>query len=80
MWLPLFRHYQVLAFAVQKSDLDLRKVFYSSIVLSGGTTLFKGNRASAHKVTLCICSLLGFGDRLLSEMKKLTPKDIKIKV
>merc|ERR1712062_565411 len=34
-----------------------------NIVLSGGSTLFKG-----------------FGDRLLSEVKKLAPKDIKIRI
>merc|ERR1739838_78653 len=55
--------HQVLAFAIQKSDLDLRKVLYSNIVLSGGSTLFKG-----------------FGDRLLSEVKRLAPKDIKIRM
>ncbi|XP_044173123.1 alpha-centractin [Acropora millepora] len=45
------------------SDLDLRRVLYSNIVLSGGSTLFKG-----------------FGDRLLSEVKKVAPKDIKIRI
>ena len=55
--------HQVLAFSIQKSDLDLRKVLYSNIVLSGGSTLFKG-----------------FGDRLLSEVKRLAPKDIKIRM
>ena len=43
--------------------MDLRKVLFSNIVLSGGSTLFKG-----------------FGDRLLSEVKKLAPKDIKIRI
>ena len=33
---------QVLAYSIRKSDLDLRKTFYSNIVLSGGSTLFKG--------------------------------------
>ena len=33
----------MLAFAIQKSDMDLRRVLYSNIVLSGGSTLFKGN-------------------------------------
>ena len=33
---------QVLAFSIQKSDLDLRKLLYSNIVLSGGSTLFRG--------------------------------------
>lgn len=34
--------HQVLVTSIQKSDLDLRKVFYQNIVLSGGSTLFKG--------------------------------------
>jgi len=34
--------HEVLAFAIQKSDLDLRKIFYSNIVLSGGSTLYRG--------------------------------------
>ncbi|MBN3292142.1 ACTY protein, partial [Polypterus senegalus] len=54
--------HEVLAFAIQKSDMDLRRTLFSNIVLSGGSTLFKG-----------------FGDRLLSEVKKLAPKDVKIK-
>ena len=33
---------QVLAFTIQKSDMDLRKTLYGNIVLSGGSTLFKG--------------------------------------
>ncbi|CAI8033165.1 Alpha-centractin [Geodia barretti] len=55
--------HEVLAYSIRRSDLDLRKTFYSNIVLSGGSTLFKG-----------------FGDRLLSEIKKLTPKDVKIRI
>jgi len=55
--------HEVLAYAIQKSDMDLRRVLFSNIVLSGGSTLFKG-----------------FGDRLLSEVKKLAPKDIKIRI
>eukprot|EP00731_Ephydatia_muelleri_P020381 Em0013g108a len=55
--------HEVLTFSIQKSDIDLRKTFYSNIVLSGGSTLFKG-----------------FGDRLLGEIKKLTPKDVKIRI
>ncbi|XP_062499703.1 alpha-centractin-like [Corticium candelabrum] len=55
--------HKILAFSIQKSDLDLRKLLYSNIVLSGGSTLFRG-----------------FGDRLLSEMKKEAPKDIKIRI
>lgn len=55
--------HEVLTYAIQRSDMDLRRVLYSNIVLSGGSTLFKG-----------------FGDRLLSEVKKITPKDIKIRI
>jgi centractin len=55
--------HKVLAFSIQKSDLDLRKLLYSNIVLAGGSTLFRG-----------------FGDRLLNEMKREAPKDIKIRI
>lgn len=55
--------HEVLMYSIQKSDLDLRKVLFKNIVLSGGSTLFKG-----------------FGDRLLSEIKKLSPKDVQIKI
>lgn len=34
--------HEVLVYSIQKSDLDLRKIFYQNIVLSGGSTLFKG--------------------------------------
>lgn len=43
--------------------MDLRKILYQNIVLSGGSTLFKG-----------------FGDRLLNELKKMAPKEVKIKI
>lgn len=55
--------HEVLTFAIQKSDMDLRRTLYGNIVLSGGSTLFRG-----------------FGDRLLTEVKKLAPKDIKIRI
>lgn len=34
--------HEVLTFAIQKSDMDLRRTLYLNIVLSGGSTLFKG--------------------------------------
>jgi len=34
--------HQILYFAIQKSDLDLRSSLYQNIVLSGGTSLFQG--------------------------------------
>ncbi|TKS85087.1 Beta-centractin Actin-related protein 1B [Collichthys lucidus] len=55
--------HEVLAYAIQKSDMDLRRTLYSTIVLCGGSTLIKG-----------------FGERLLTEVKKLAPKDVKIKI
>lgn len=55
--------HEVLMYAIQKSDMDLRKILYQNIVLSGGSTLIKG-----------------FGDRLLLELKKSLPKDLKIRV
>ncbi|ORX43614.1 Actin/actin-like protein [Piromyces finnis] len=54
---------QVIIDSITKSDLDLREKLYGSIVLSGGSTLFKG-----------------FCDRLLTELKNLAPKDVKIKM
>lgn len=36
--------HEVLAFAIHKSDLDLRRTLFANIVLSGGSTLFKGTR------------------------------------
>ena len=55
--------HQLLNDSIVKSDIDLRKILYQNIVLSGGSTLFKG-----------------FGDRLLNELKKISAKDIKIKI
>jgi len=55
--------HDVLMYSIEKSDMDLRKMLYQNIVLSGGSTLFKG-----------------FGDRLLSELKKHSAKDLKIRV
>lgn len=34
--------HDILITSINKSDLDLRKIFYQNIVLSGGNTLFKG--------------------------------------
>lgn len=33
--------HEVLMYSIQKSDMDLRKMLYQNIVLSGGSTLFK---------------------------------------
>lgn len=37
--------HEVLAFAIHKSDMDLRRTLFANIVLSGGSTLFKGTVA-----------------------------------
>lgn len=34
--------HEILTSAIQRSDVDLRKMLYSNVVLSGGSTLFKG--------------------------------------
>ena len=65
--------HQNLIDSIQRTDVDLRRSLYSNIVLSGGSTLFKGN--------LFISKLIiGFGDRLLSEINKIAHKDVKIKI
>ena len=51
--------HEVLAFAIQKSDLDLRKIFYSNIVLSGGSTLFRGLSVCLFLV-VCLSFYLSF--------------------
>ena len=55
--------HEVLSGSIQRSDLDLRRTLYQNIVLSGGSTLFRG-----------------FGDRLLGELKRIAPKEVKIKI
>jgi len=35
--------HEVLLFAIQKSDMDLRKILFQNIVLSGGSTLYRVN-------------------------------------
>ncbi|KAI9217389.1 actin-2, partial [Blastocladiella britannica] len=59
--------HQVVVDCISKVDLDLRKNLYGTVVLSGGSTLFRG-----------------LGDRLLSEVKKLTnnkdQRDIKVRI
>lgn len=77
--------HEVLCYAIQKSDLDLRKVFYQNIVLSGGSTLFKGESCrtlfgNSPKTNEYLSVDAGFGDRLLSEVRKLSPKDARIRI
>jgi centractin len=44
--------HQLLVDAMSKVDLDLRKSLYGSIVLSGGSTLFRGT-ATYHVHHIC---------------------------
>ncbi|CAF0924366.1 unnamed protein product [Rotaria sordida] len=55
--------HEILSGSIQRSDMDLRRTLYQNIVLSGGSTLFRG-----------------FGDRLLGELKRIAPKEVKIKI
>lgn len=55
--------HRCLSKAIAKSDLDIRKNLFSTILLAGGSTKFDG-----------------FGDRLLSELRKISPRDTKIKI
>jgi len=55
--------HELLAGSINRADLDLRMTLFSSIVLSGGSTMFQN-----------------FGDRLLNEMRRLAPKEIKIRI
>eukprot|EP01132_Coremiostelium_polycephalum_P002031 gene2031-2500_t len=55
--------HQLFDTSIRKSDIDLRRTFYTNIIFGGGSTLFQG-----------------FGDRFMNEVKKLAPKDVKIKI
>jgi centractin len=63
--------------SINRVDMDLRKSLYSNIVLSGGTTLCTGVLNSAHPSILLLIEV-GYGDRLLNEVKRM--KDGKIKI
>jgi centractin len=38
--------HEVLSGSIQRSDMDLRRTLYQNIVLSGGSTLFRGKENS----------------------------------
>jgi len=73
--------HQVVVDAINRVDLDLRKSLFSNIVLSGGSTLCRGdiNLTLEHRPHIANCPP-GFGDRLLNEIKRLALKDVKIKI
>lgn len=72
--------HQVVVDSINRVDLDLRKSLFSNIVLSGGSTLCKGKLLIVTEWMYCVLSVVGFGDRLLNEVKKLALKDVKIKI
>ena len=43
--------HNVLGYSITKSDTDLRRTLYQNIVLSGGSTLFKGINCENHVIT-----------------------------
>jgi centractin len=73
--------------SIMKADIDIRRILFSQIVLSGGSTLFKGanpkveiseNETFIHNNSIH----LGFGERLLNEIRRhqLSPKETKIRI
>lgn len=73
--------HQVIVDSINKADLDLRKSLFSNVILSGGSTLTRGERSLSYKLIKLLIQLsTGFGDRLLNEIKKLALKEIKIKI
>jgi centractin len=55
--------HQMLVNAITKADLDIRRVLYQDIILSGGATMTQK-----------------FGDRLLSEVRRIAPKEAKLRI
>lgn len=75
--------HEALVYSIQKSDLDVRKKLYQSIVLAGGSTLLSvSEKKNVNQMVFygLYFYFQGFGDRLLSEIKKLAPKNMKLKV
>lgn len=84
--------HECLVRSIMKADLDLRKTFFQQIVLAGGSTMFPGSHTSntytnahqivqpTHDVHSSPAPPLGFGDRLLNEVRKLAPRDVKIRI
>jgi len=69
--------HQVVVDSINRVDMDLRKSLYSNIVLSGGTTLCTGGLDLADQSLTSLIGV-GYGDRLLNEVKRM--KDGKIKI
>jgi centractin len=66
---------------IQRADVDLRKHLYSNIVLSGGSTLFKGTCFPITLFSEVLNNLRsGYGDRLLNELQKACERNTKLKI
>jgi centractin len=63
--------------SINRVDMDLRKSLYSNIVLSGGTTLCTGMSNLVNAI-LALLIGVGYGDRLLNEVKRMKEGKIKI--
>jgi centractin len=77
--------------SIMRADLDLRKTLYSQIVLAGGSTMFRGARLPSPRALLALSHVdtrpwvtvschVGFGDRLLEELRKLAPRGTKLRI
>ena len=69
--------------SINRTDLDLRRKLFETIVLSGGTTLSKGTLKSSNNLPpLMLLWLihLGFGQRVKNELERLAVKGTKIKI
>jgi centractin len=73
--------HQVVVDSIMRVDLDLRKSLFSNIVLSGGSTLCRGTISARRFPVFTMTQMnIGFGDRLLNDVKKMALKDVKIKI
>ena len=72
--------HQVVVDSISRVDMDLRKSLFSNIVLSGGSTLCKGEPLISLAHYSHLTRKQGYGDRLLNEVKRLSVKDTKIKI
>lgn len=61
--------HEVLTYSIQKSDMDLRRTLFSNIVLSGGSTLFKGRKF------LLFSEFNVFGSLLINRIVKLIERE-----
>jgi len=69
--------------SINRTDLDLRRKLFETIVLSGGTTLSKGlslSQTPTFHPRQAIDAFVGFGQRVKNELERLAVKGTKIKI